>query len=89
MEAVSWVCDDALDEHLWVSEHTISCQEAKVVEALQYDLQISALSVGNGMVLGTDKSQQWFFERWSYPREVQRSGEFWPLWVPSLDYSGG
>ena len=37
MEAVSWVCDDALDEHVWVSELTISCQEAQVLEALQYD----------------------------------------------------
>ena len=33
-----WVCHDALDEHVWVSELTISCQEAKVVDALQYDL---------------------------------------------------
>ena len=38
MEAVNWVCDDALDEHVWVSELTISCPEAKVLEALQYDL---------------------------------------------------
>ena len=33
MEAVNWVCDDALDDHVWVLEHTISCQEAKVLEA--------------------------------------------------------
>ena len=32
------MCDDALDEHVWVSELTISCQEAKVLEALQNDL---------------------------------------------------
>ena len=25
IEAVKWVCDDALDEHVWVSELTISC----------------------------------------------------------------
>ena len=37
MEAVSLVCDDALDEHVWVSEVTISCQEAKALEAPQYD----------------------------------------------------
>ena len=24
MEAVSWVCDDALDEHVWLSTQTIS-----------------------------------------------------------------
>ena len=38
MEAVNWVCDDALDDHVWVSELTISCLESKVLEALQYDL---------------------------------------------------
>ena len=26
------LCDDAPDEHVWVSELTISCQEAKVPE---------------------------------------------------------
>ena len=31
-------CDDALDDHVWVPELTISCQEAKILEALQYDL---------------------------------------------------
>ena len=38
VEAVNGVCDDALEEHVWVSELTISLQEAKVLEALQYDL---------------------------------------------------
>ena len=37
-ETVNGVCDNALDEHLWVSELPISCQEAKVLEALQYEL---------------------------------------------------
>ena len=36
-EAVNWVYDDALDEHVWLSELTISLQEAKVLEALQCD----------------------------------------------------
>ena len=40
MKAVNWVCDNALDEHMKVSELTISCQEAKVLEALQYDLGV-------------------------------------------------
>ena len=39
MEAVNWVCDDVLDDHVRVSEVTISCQEAKVLEALQYDIE--------------------------------------------------
>ena len=38
MEEVNLVCDDALDDNVWVSELTISCHEAKVLEALQYDL---------------------------------------------------
>ena len=38
MEAENWVCDDALGRHMCVSELTISCEEAKVLEALQYDL---------------------------------------------------
>ena len=28
MEAENWVCDDALDDHVWASELTISLQEA-------------------------------------------------------------
>ena len=40
MEAVNWVCDNALDEHVWVSEQTIPVEEAKVLEALQYDREI-------------------------------------------------
>ena len=35
LEAVIWVCDDALDGHVWVSERTGALQEAKVSEALQ------------------------------------------------------
>ena len=37
MEALNCVCDDVLDDHVWVSELTIFCQEAKVLAALQYD----------------------------------------------------
>ena len=43
MEAVNWERDDALDEHVCVSEQTISLQEAKVLEALQYDLGIPCM----------------------------------------------
>ena len=32
--------DDALDEHVWVPEQTISLEEAKVLEALHYDREI-------------------------------------------------
>ena len=37
------LCDDALDEHVWVSEQTTSLQEAKVLEALQYDFEIPCI----------------------------------------------
>ena len=37
MEAINRVCDDALDEHVWVSE---ASQEVTVLEALQHDLVI-------------------------------------------------
>ena len=38
MEAMNRVCDDALDDHVWVSEPTISCDDAIVLEALQHDI---------------------------------------------------
>ena len=38
MDAVNWVCDDPLDEHVWTSQLTIFCQEATVLEPQQYDL---------------------------------------------------
>ena len=57
MEAVSWVCDDALDEHVWVSELIISCQESRVLEAPQDDLANPCIvRWGNALVLGTNKS---------------------------------
>ena len=40
LEAVNWVCDDALDDRVWVSEITIALQEANILEPLQYDLEI-------------------------------------------------
>ena len=52
MEAVNWVCEDALDDHMWVSELTISCQEAKVLEALQYDLANPCIVQWGVVVLG-------------------------------------
>ena len=39
-EAVNLVCDDALDDHVWENERTISCQEAKVLEVLGYDVAV-------------------------------------------------
>ena len=38
MEAWNWMFDDRLDDDVWTSDLTISCQEAKILKALQYDL---------------------------------------------------
>ena len=43
MEVLNWVCDDALDDHVWVSELTISCRDTKVLEALDYDIEVPCL----------------------------------------------
>ena len=39
MEGVKWVCGDALEDHEWVSELTISRQETEVLVALNYDIE--------------------------------------------------
>ena len=49
METINWVCDDVLDEHVWVSEQTLSLQETKVLEALRYDLEVPCI-VWRGML---------------------------------------
>ena len=43
MEADKWLYDDALDEHMWVSKETIPLQEAKVLEALHFYLEIPCI----------------------------------------------
>ena len=40
MEAVNWVCDDARDNHEWVRIFPWLCKKPKVLEALQYDIEI-------------------------------------------------
>ena len=59
MEAVNWVCDDALEDRVWVHELTLSCQEAKVLEPLDYDIEVPCL-VQWGML-------------WSSPTSLNRS----------------
>ena len=34
------MCDDALGDHVWVDGLTISCQETKVLEVLDYDIEV-------------------------------------------------
>ena len=76
MEAANWVCDDALDDHVWVSELTISCQEAKVLKALQCDFAkpmhgpVGMLRFSTPTISVGD-----FFEQWYDPRQIQRSYE--------------
>ena len=57
VDAVKGVCDDALEERMWVSELTISLQEA-FLEALQFDFEIPCSQVENVVVLGTYNPQQ-------------------------------
>ena len=85
MEAVNCVCDVALDEHVWVSELTISCQEAKVLEALQYDTEIPCM-VQWGML--------WFSPPTTLNNERLNDGVILAvklaiLWVFLLCLSGG
>ena len=40
MESVSWVCDDALEDHEWVSEITTSMQENEVLVVLNYEKDV-------------------------------------------------
>ena len=40
MEGVNLVCDDALEDHEWVSELNISIQETEVLVALNYDIEV-------------------------------------------------
>ena len=63
MEAVIWVCDDALDDHVWVSEPTISCKEAKVLELANPHIVEWCMF----WFSDTDKSHSEVFERWSDP----------------------
>ena len=54
MEAVNWVCDDILDDHLWMSEVSLALQEATILEAQNCDRG----PLRGALVLGTDQSQQ-------------------------------
>ena len=40
LEAVNWVGDDAFDDHVWVTEMTTAQQVAKVLDALQGDIEL-------------------------------------------------
>ena len=40
MESVSWVCDESLEGHEWVSDLTISVQENVILVALNYETEV-------------------------------------------------
>ena len=72
MEAVIWLCDDALDDHVWVSELTIYFQEANVLEALQYDLANPCIVQWGVLWFSAPTNlNRRFLERWSDPEEIQ------------------
>ena len=44
MESVTWVCEDALEEHEWVSPLTISLkEEEEVLAELDHDISIPSV----------------------------------------------
>ena len=55
-EAVNGMCDDAFDEHVWVSEGTISLHKTKVLEVLQYDIEIPCIVQWRMLWLSTPTS---------------------------------
>ena len=66
--AVSWVCDDALDDHVWVSELTMSCREAKVLEPLQYNIANPCIVQSGMLWFSTPTSlNNGFFLQWCGP----------------------
>ena len=89
MEAVNWVCDDALGDHVWVSELTISCQEAKVFgsSAIRPCKPMHS-PVGYVVVLGTEKSLSEVFERWRDPRKNTMKQSIWLFGLLSCCLSG-
>ena len=40
MESASWVCEDALRDNEWVTEHNVILKENENLEALNYDLDV-------------------------------------------------
>ena len=40
MECVSWVCEDFLSEHVWVTEPNVLWKENDTLEALNYDIDV-------------------------------------------------
>ena len=72
----NWVCDGAQDDKVSVTVRTISSQEEKVMEALQFHLANRCNVCGECLVHCTNLSQQQLAEPWCDPREIQRSGKF-------------
>ena len=40
MESVSWVTEDSLWNHVWVTETKVTMKEKLILEALHYDIQL-------------------------------------------------
>ena len=43
MESVTWVCEDALDNHAWVLELAIFMQKHEVLMALNHEIDVPGL----------------------------------------------
>ena len=40
MESVSWVCEDALEDHEWVTQLSVTLKENEILVALNYDIGV-------------------------------------------------
>ena len=50
MESFSWVCEDVLEEHEWVSSLTISLKEEEVLMELDYEVGVPCGTMGVSLV---------------------------------------
>ena len=74
-ESVSWVCEDALWEHEWVTELDVILEENEILEALNYDLDVPCSIQWGLVVLLTLATQSNIPKRWHKHRKVPCCGE--------------
>ena len=75
IESVSWVTEDFLWDHEWITETKVTMKENLILEALHYDIEALLCSVGSVMVLSTNKSQPQVREQWNKCGQSQGHGQ--------------
>ena len=58
IESVSWVTEDSLWDHEWITETKATMKENLILKALHYNIKIHALFSGLAMVFSTNEPQQ-------------------------------